>query len=247
MNEPSSKPTPSPSRSIASSTEIRFIEQRQRAERYLFGRLTPPETHEFEQQLRKSPGLIDRLGLGDAIKRGLKLLDQQTVMPREAPPTHTPRPWLLPTLAVALSLTLIALGISYKATLDANVRRAWLEGELQRGRVLPPTRTLVMPVSPGPVATDAPIYALGSRLAPTLAELRLDVKNLRATLFRTTIRLGDGTYLARFDNQVKDSDGRLRLALNSGTFPVGAYPVLIESIDLHGDPTPVGYLTLRVD
>ena len=43
--------------------DLKIIEQKQMVERYLLGRLTPPEARFFEQVVRKSPHLAERMGL----------------------------------------------------------------------------------------------------------------------------------------------------------------------------------------
>jgi hypothetical protein len=92
-----------------------------------------------------------------------------------------------------------------------------------------------------------PTYDIGGRTAPNLAELRIGVGYVPATLFRVTIKREDGTYFARLDNQLKDSNGDLRIAVNSSAFAAANYDVELESVNLRGDTELVGRLRLRVD
>ena len=90
-------------------------------------------------------------------------------------------------------------------------------------------------------------FIITSRSAPTLAELRINVGYTSATLFKVTLKRDDGTYYARLDNQLKDSNGDLRLAFNTAAFPAGVYDVDLEAVNLRGEGELVGRLRLRID
>ena len=92
-----------------------------------------------------------------------------------------------------------------------------------------------------------PTYPIGNRAAPTLAELRIKLDYRRDTLFKVTIKRDDGTYYARLDNQLKDSNGDLRIAFNTGAFAAGLYQVDIETVNMRGGGDLAGRLRLRID
>ncbi len=56
--------------------DAKIIEQKQLAERYLFGRLSPPEAKFFERIVRQSPELAEKMGLAKALQRTMHLLDE---------------------------------------------------------------------------------------------------------------------------------------------------------------------------
>jgi hypothetical protein len=227
--------------------DVKVIEQKQFAERYLFGRLTPPEAKFFEQLVRKSPELAERMGLPGALQRTMRLLDETGTEWRESAPKLWHKPWVAGGLAVAtavllvLSLTL-ALG---KHALAA--RYETLRGEADRGLLLAPTRSQTLRLTPARPGDEPQTFVLGTRASPTLAELRFDLGYVKANLYRVIIRRDDGTYWGRFDNQLRDSNGELRFGFNSGAFAVGHYDVEIDAVNLRGDGDPVGRLRLRVD
>ena len=63
--------------------DVKIIEQKQLVERYLFGRLSPPEAKFFEQLVRKSPELAEKMGLPMALRRAMHLLDETNTEWRE--------------------------------------------------------------------------------------------------------------------------------------------------------------------
>lgn len=226
--------------------DLSTLEQKQRAERYLFGRLTAPEAHEFEQQIRKSPALLDRLDIGAVVDRGRYLIDD--ALPADAAAATTARRrWLIPGLTTCLGITLIIIMMLYVTAHRLTGQNERLEAEIQQGRLVAPTRAAGALLSPGLPNEHVPLYELGSRNSPTLTDLHIDLSKSKATRYRVTIKRADGTYWARFDNQIKDSDGALRLTLNSGAFTVGTYTTLIEAVDLFGRTSPAGELALRVN
>ncbi|HXQ64022.1 MAG TPA: hypothetical protein VN787_04150 [Steroidobacteraceae bacterium] len=227
--------------------DIRLIEQKQLVERYLLGRLTPPEAKFFERMVRDSPELAERIGLPEALRRTMRLLDETGTEWREQPPRFWRQPWLVAGLAAAL---LAAIGIAvalWAGKRDAAASYLQLKGEAERGLLVAPTRSALLDLHPARPSESAPSYLIGTRTAPTLADLRVDVSYVHASLFKVVIKRDDGTYWARLDNQLRDSNGSLRLAFNTAAFAAGTYEVEIEAVDLHGNVVPAGRLRLRID
>ena len=89
-------------------------------------------------------------------------------------------------------------------------------------------------------------YDIGTRKAPTFAELRPDVRLMSGHLYSAKIQREDGTFWGRFDNLLRDSNGELRIALNSGGFAAGTYTLEVRQINLRGDGELVGVARLLV-
>jgi len=227
--------------------DLKLIEEKQVVERYLRGRLTPPEARFFEQVVRQSPEIAERVGLPDTLKRIMRLLDDTGTEWREQPPKFWHQPWVPASLAAALVLAIGVALVSWNAKGNAVAGLERLKTQAAIGLLNAPTTTRVMRLKPGRPQESIPTYPIGGRLAPTLAELRVNVGYVTATLFKVTVKRDDGTYFARLDNLLKDSNGDLRLGVNTSVFAAGVYDVELESVNLRGDGELVGRLRLRID
>ena len=227
--------------------DVKIIEQKQLVERYLFGRLSPPEAKFFEQLVRKSPELAERMGLPLALKRTMHLLDETNTEWREQAPPVWQRPWVSAVLAGLFVLALV-LAVSMWSGKSALAQRyAQLQAQAAGGLLPAPAISKSLRLRPARDGEQAPTYAIGGRLAPQMAELRIDVGYVKNNLFKLTITRDDGTFWGRLENHVKDSNGDLRIAFNSAAFAAGTYIVAIDSVNLRGDGEPIGKLRLRVD
>ena len=226
---------------------LKLIEERQVVERYLRGRLTPPEARFFEQVVRGSPELVERIGLPETLRRMMRLLDDTGTEWRERPPRFWHPPWVPAALAAAavLATAVALLAWTGKRALVGDYEH--FKAQAASGLLNPPTSSAVLHLKPGRPGQAAPTYAIGGRVAPTLAELRIKLDYTRATLFKVTIKRDDGTYFARLDNQLKDSNDELRLAFNSAIFAAGVYDLELDSVNLRGDGELAGRLRLRID
>ena len=227
--------------------DVKIIEQKQLVERYLFGRLSPPEAKFFEQLVRKSPELAERMGLPMALKRTMHLLDETNTEWREQAPPLWQRPWVSAVLAGLFLLTLV-LAISMWSGKSAMTHRYNQLREQAAGGLLPaPAMSKSLRLRPARGGEHVPTYAIGARLVPQMTELRIDVDFIKNNLFKLTINRDDGTFWGRLENQVKDSNGDLRVAFNSAAFAAGTYVLEIDSVNLRGDGEAIGKLRLRVD
>jgi hypothetical protein len=71
---------------------------------------------------------------------------------------------------------------------------------------------------------------------------------LKATLFRIIVDKKDQGRALIVNNLLKDSNGELRMTLNTTGLSPGRYDVRIETLPIRGTavPTPEGWLTLEV-
>ena len=227
--------------------DAKIIEQKQLAERYLFGRLSPPEAKFFERVVRESPELAETMGLPAALRRTMHLLDETGTEWREKGPAWWQSPWLVGALGAVLLLVAAAAAAGWSGKLDWAARFHKLDATVHQGLLPPPTRTQVFRLHPSRAEEQVRNYVIGTRASPTLAELRLDVSYTKATLFKLTIQRTDGTFWGRLDNQLRDTNGDLRIGLNSAAFAAGTYQVDIRAVDLRGDGELVGRVGLQID
>ncbi len=227
--------------------DLKLIEEKQVVERYLRGRLTPPEARFFEQAVRQSPELVERIGLPETLKRMMRLLDDTGTEWREQPPKFWHPPWVPASLAAVAVLAIVIAIATFSAKRSAVAGYEQLKTQAAIGLLNAPMGTRVLHLKPGRPEESVPTFTIGERLAPTLAELRIDLGYTRATLFKVTIKRDDGAYYARLDNQLKDSNGELRLAFNTSAFAAGVYDVALDAVNLRGDGEPAGRLRLKID
>jgi len=228
-------------------SKIKHIEEKQVVERYLRGRLTPPEARFFEQVVRQSPEIVEHIGLPETLKRMMRLLDDTGTEWREQPPKFWHKPWVPASLAAAVVVALVLTLVMWSGKRSAVANYEHLKSEIASGVLNAPIRKQVLHLKPALPEQKAPLYPIGTRVGPTLAELRINVGNVQPTLFTVTIKRVDGAYFVRLDNQLKDSNGDLRIAVNSAAFAAGVYDVEIETVNLRGgDGELVGRLQLGV-
>jgi len=138
-------------------------------------------------------------------------------------------------LAVAAAWSAIRAGI-------AEDRMAMLETRAAQGFLLPPSTTRTAVAEPGRGGR----VAMGGGGAPERVELRIPVRSGDFRLFRIAIARDDGTAVLRADRLQRDSNGELRLALNSSLLPPGAYTVQIDGFTWRGETEPMGSIDLAV-
>lgn len=226
--------------------DAKVIEQKQLVERYLFGRLSPPEAKFFEQLVKKSPELAERMGLPLALKRAMHLLDETSNDWRERAPPFWQRPVFIAALGAAIAMLAIIAVVFWSGKSTLAQRYTQLQTQTAGGLLPAPTRNGTFRMQAVRAGEKVPSYAIGGRFEPTMAELFIDVGYVKNNLFKVTITRDDGTFWGRMENQVKDSNGDLRLAFNSAAFAAGTYHVAFYSVNLRGEGDRVGTLDLEV-
>jgi hypothetical protein len=106
------------------------------------------------------------------------------------------------------------------------------------------TRPIVVEVSrTGPVGRS--IVTIGGKDAE-LADFKFDVSWSTFTNFRITIDRVDQGRVAVLTNLARDSNGHLRIALNSSAIGPGEYDVEFEGLDWRGTPAPQAWTRFTV-
>lgn len=227
--------------------DLQLIREKQLVERWIARRLTPPEMRFFEDMIRKQPAMADALGLPDALKRLMRLLDDTGTEWQERPPRFWHNPLVPILLAAVGSVALIAAVYAFLNAQHLGARYAALQAEALTGLLNEPIQTvttavrLTKPGDPG-VAT----YNLGNRKSPSFAELRADVRLQTGHLYSVRLQRDDGTFWVRFDNLLRDSNGELRFAVNSGALPAGKFRLEVRQVNLRGEGDVIGVANLNV-
>ena len=225
-----------------------FIEKNQIVERYLLGKLPPRGVADFERVVRENPALVDEIGLADRVHRAIKLMEAggQTEIFQEKPR----QPWEKPGFAAALGgLALVALigaGVLFSRLSDADAEVEKLQKLVAERPIDPATsrRTLtVIPSRNGPPA--AAMFGIGGREAE-LVEMKTDLSWSDARAFRVQIERADQGLVAVLHQVQKDSNGQVRISLNSSALGPGNYDVAFEGLNCRGEAQPTAWASFDV-
>ncbi|MGH9693134.1 MAG: hypothetical protein ACRD5Z_03245 [Bryobacteraceae bacterium] len=225
-----------------------FILRNQIAERYIAGRLPIRGTHDFERYCRQHPEFIQELGMAERVHSALRLLEAGGVaLPWEA----KARAWweglpaliAVAVLAIAAGITAMVLAskISGRDSTIGTLRHQVAEQPLE-----PATSTRTMRLIPSRTAPSGrPAIVLGGGGAQ-MADLKIDMSWSKFTAFRVTIdRQGQGR-VAVVNYMLRDSNGDLRLSLNTTALGPGAYQFAIEALTLHSDAVAQAWVTVGI-
>lgn len=231
--------------SSAPAMDAAFIERNQIVERYLAGKLPPRGAVDFERYCREHPELVESLGLSDRIHAALKLLDA----------SGKPEPWqqkprrfyeralsFFAVAALAVGGLVAASMMSSRAT-EAERQVAVLEKQVGERPLLPTTSTRTVTVEPSRTGPSQRPALIMENASGELVDLRIDVAWSKFTSYRVTLDRTDQGRVAVINALQRDSNGQLRIALNSSAFGPGAYQLLIEGLDWRGNAAPQAWVT----
>ncbi len=226
-----------------------FIARNQVIERYLAGRLPIKGATDFERFCREHPELLDELGIPDRVNAALRLLEASG---KPEPWTEPRKPlWQKLEIVLGLLATTLLLGAALAAVASSSAqktRRIIALQQVATERPLDPatsTRDIrLLPSRDG--ASDTPVIVIGGGSEAQLADLRIDESRSSYRLFRITIdRINQGR-VGIIDRLARDSDGNLRIALNSTALGPGDYQLTIEGLTWQGQPQPDSWVTIGI-
>ena len=227
----------------------KFIEDHKLVERYLENKLPLKGARDLENWCRANPDYLNELKLSERAQTSLKLLEAcgQPVDLQE------PRPPWWKTIHVLIGLTVVAF-LSLVAFWALLGKYVLLRGELADTRTLMNQGSLVQPattrevrVSPdrAPGVDHARIVV--TRAAPQLMDVHIDLGYTnKLAEFRMFVDKKDQGRALILNDLLKDSNGELRMTLNSTGLSAGIYNVRIEALPFRGSPIPIGWLILDV-
>jgi hypothetical protein len=227
-----------------------FIARNQVVERYLSGRLPIKGATEFERFCHDHPEMLDEIGLPERVNAGLRLLEASG----KPEPWHEPaRPsWQKPQVTLALLVASVVFGLALLVVGGDSARKSHRMAELQKQaseRALDPatsTREIrLLPSRSG--ASNAPAITIGGNAGGAqLADFKIDESRSPYHTFRITIDRIDQGRVGVITNLAKDSNGHLRIALNSSALGPGNYQLTIEGLDWRGQAQPDSWVTIGI-
>jgi len=251
---PVAPPTVQPTARAAATTvapimDRDFIARNQIVERYLSGRLPIKAATQFERFCSTHPELLDELGLPDRVHAGLRLLEASGKPEpwQEAPKQFWERPQVVFGLAAAVLVLLVSTMLFASRASDRARRISALTHQVAEQPLEPATTTRTIRLLPNKdAAVTAPAVTIGSAGQTQLADLKIDMSHSPYREFRVTIDRVDQGRVAIIHNLAKDSNGHVRIALNSSALGPGTYQLTIEGLTWRGDPEPDGWITIAV-
>jgi len=246
------RPAPAPTAQAAPAAprgmDRDFIARNQIVERFLSGKLPIKAATDFERYCKEHPELLDELGLPERVNAGLRLLEASG---KPEPWQEAAKPiWQRPQaiLGVAGFAVLLVLALSIVAAGSIGKTRRILELQRQvTDRTLDAaTGTRVIRLLPNRSgASSMPAIAIGGGAAQ-LVDFHIDESRSPYKDFRITIdRLDQGRVMV-IDNLTKDSNGHLRVVVNSSAFGPGNYLLTIEGLTLRLEPQPDSWVTIGI-
>jgi hypothetical protein len=144
-------------------------------------------------------------------------------------------------LVLGIALVVVASKGAAKTDRIAKLQRQAIEQPLEPATA---TRTIrLLPSHDG--ASNSPAVIIGGG-ATELVDFKIDESRSAYKTFRITIDRIDQGRVGIIHNLVKDSNGHLRIALNSSALGPGNYQLTIEGLSWRGDPEPDSWVTIGI-
>jgi hypothetical protein len=225
-----------------------FIARNQIVERYLSGRLPLKGATDFERFCKDNPKVLDEIGLPERVNAGLRLLEASG---KPEPWQDKPqRFWTKPQFMLGAIAVAVLLGVGLAVVASDNSAKSQKIAKLQKQaaeRPLDPaTNTRSIRLVPShEAASNTPAVIIGGGAAE-LVDFKIDETRSAYKTFRITIDRIDQGRVEVLHNLVKDSNGHLRVALNSSALGPGNYQLTIEGLSWRGDPEPDSWVTIGI-
>jgi hypothetical protein len=225
-----------------------FVARNQVVERYLSGRLPLKGATDFERFCHQHPELLDEIGLPERVNAGLRLLEASG---KPEPWQEAARPlWQKPQailgLAAAALVLVVALAVVVGDSAAKSHRITVLQKQAFERPLDPATSTREIRLLPSRSgASNTPAINIGGG-SVQLADFKIDESRSPYHAFRVTIDRIDQGRVGVITNLTKDSNGHLRIALNSSALGPGNYQLTIEGLNWRGDAEPDSWITIGI-
>jgi hypothetical protein len=225
-----------------------FIARNQVVERYLSGRLPLKGATDFERFCRENPDALDELGLPERVNAGLRLLEASG---KPEPWQEAKKPfWQKPQVTLGLAAVVVGLGIALTYVMNDSATKTQrinkLQSQATERPLDPATKTRDIRLLPSREGgSNTPAITIGGG-ATELADFKIDESRSPYKIFRVTIDRIDQGRVAVISELAKDSNGHLRIALNSSALGPGNYQLTIEGLTWRGDAEPDSWVTIGI-
>jgi hypothetical protein len=154
-------------------------------------------------------------------------------------------PYFLGLVALAAAFGILAL------VLDGRLAQRSHALSMEQQRALeqplePATSTGQFPIVPSRTAPSrTPVVTVGGSQTQ-MADFKIDMSWSKYTAYRVSIDRVDQGRVEVLYNQLRDSNGIVRLALNSSALGPGNYQITLEGLTLYGDVIPQAWTTIGI-
>jgi hypothetical protein len=227
----------------------KFIEDHHLVERYLQSKLPFKGARDLENWCRAHPEYLNELKLSERAHTSLKLLEAsgQPMDLREPPPPWWKSVYVLIGLSALAFICLIAFWVMLG-------KYALLRGELADTRTVMSQGSLIQPATETSLrVTPDRVFGIDrARIVlnhgePQLMDVHIDMNYTnKLAQFRMFVDKKDQGRALIVNGLFKDSNGELRITLNSTGLAIGTYNIRIEGLPYRGSPIPLGWLILEV-
>ncbi|MDP9084250.1 MAG: hypothetical protein M3N50_10870 [Pseudomonadota bacterium] len=227
----------------------KFIEDHKLVELYLQNKLPFKGARDLEQWCRAHPDYLDQLRLSERALASIKLLEaagQPQDLGEPKPPWWKSR-YVPIGLGVVAFLSLVAFWVLFGKHQVLRSQLQDTQALMARGSLVQPAVETSVRVAPDRRAGIDRARVVVSRAAPQLMDVHIDLGYTNnSSQFRVFVDKKDQGRALVLNNVLKDSNGELRVTLNSTGLSAGIYNVRIEAILFRGSPVEVGWLILEV-
>lgn len=227
----------------------KFIEEHKLVERYLESKLPFKGARDLENWCRLNPEYLNELKLSERAHTTLKLLEAsgQPQDLGEARPPWWKTIYALIGVSVLAFAALVAFWVMVGKYHALSVKLDDTRDLMARGTLVQPATETNVYLSPDHEAGIDKARVIVNSKAPLLMDMHIDLGYTKQLAqFRVVVDKKDQGRALILNNLLKDSNGELRMTLNSTGLGVGIYNVRFEALPPHGSPIEIGWLILDV-
>jgi hypothetical protein len=225
-----------------------FIEEHKLVERYLESKLPFKGARDLENWCRLNPEYLNELKLSERAHTTLKLLEAsgQPQDLGEAQPPWWKTIYALIGVSVLALVALVAFWVMVGKYHALSVKLDDTRDLMARGSLVQPATETNVYLSPDHEPGIDRARVIVNSKAPLLMDMHIDLGYAKLGQFRIVVDKKDQGRALILNNLLRDSNGELRMTLNSTGLGVGIYNVRFEELPPRGSPVEVGWLILDV-
>jgi hypothetical protein len=227
----------------------KFIEEHNLVERYLESKLPFKGARDLENWCRLNPEYLNELKLSERAHTTLKLLEAsgQPQDLSEAKPPWWKTIYALIGLSVLAFVSLVAFLVLFGKYHALSSKLDDTRNLMARGSLVQPATETKVYLSPDHESGIDRARVIVNSKAPLLMDMHIDLGYTKTLAqFRVVVDKKDQGRAMILNNLLKDSNGELRVTLNSTGLGVGIYNVRFEALQPRGSPIEIGWLILDV-